>query len=149
MEYSDITSWWNDAVQRGEVHVDMHAFTCYYPNSEEKAGEYDNQQNIGWLNEEKEENMKFNSNETEVIPPELIAGYIIQRSPTDKFKFNVMAVDNEGDFLFIKASDLTFEKASAMVEVVNREHFPVVPSPTEVAFVQIGGESKVYNITAK
>lgn len=93
--------------------------------------------------------MKFNSNETEVIPPELIAGYIIQRSPTDKFKFNIIAVSAEDEFLFCAASDLTFEKASAMVEVVNREHFPVVPSPTEAVFVEIGGESKVYNITSK
>lgn len=89
------------------------------------------------------------SNETEVIPPELIAGYIIQRSPTDKFKFNIYATDSDGDLLFCVASDLTFEKASAMVEVVNREHFPVVPSPTEAVFVEIGGESKVYNITSK
>lgn len=89
------------------------------------------------------------SNETEVISPELIAGYILLRSPTDKFKFNIYATDSDGDLLFCAASDLTFEKASAMVEVVNQEHFPVVPSPTEVAFVQIGGESKVYNITTK
>ena len=89
------------------------------------------------------------SDETIQIPPELIAGYIIQRSPTDKFKFNVLAVDNEGDLLFCAASDLPFEKASAMVEVVNQEHFPVVESPTETVFVEIGGESKVYNITAK
>ena len=88
------------------------------------------------------------SNETIQIPPELIAGYIIQRSPTDKFKFNVLAVDNEGDLLFCAASDLPFEKASAMVEVVNQEHYPVVPSPTEAVFVEIGGESKVYNITS-
>lgn len=89
------------------------------------------------------------SNETIQIPPELIAGYIIQRSPTDKFKFNVLAVDNEGDLLFCAASDLTFEKASAMVDVVNNEHFPVVESPTETVFVEIGGISKVYNITSK
>ena len=88
------------------------------------------------------------SNETIQIPPELIAGYIIQRSPTDKFKFNVYATDSDGDLLFCAASDLTFEKASAMVEVVNQEHYPVVPSPTEAVFVEIGGESKVYNITA-
>ena len=93
--------------------------------------------------------MKYNSNETEVIPPELIAGYIIQRSPTDKFKYNVYAVDSDGDLLFCAASDLTFEKASAMVEVVNNEHFPVVESPTETVFVEIGGISKVYNITSK
>ena len=93
--------------------------------------------------------MKYSIDETEVIPSELVAGYIIQRSPTDKFKFNIYATDFEGDLLFCEASDLTFEKASAMVEVVNQEYYPVVPSPTEAVFIEIGGESKVYNITAK
>ena len=103
--------------------------------------------------------MKFNSlnrqqnfadsNETEVIPSELIAGYIIQRSPTDKFKYNIYAVDSDGYILFCEASDLTFEKASAMVEVVNQEYYPAVPTPTEAVFIEIGGESKVYNITSK
>lgn len=92
--------------------------------------------------------MKYNTNETEVIPPELIAGYIIQRSPTNRNLFNVYAVSSSDDLLFCAASDLPFEKASAMVEVVNQEHFPVVPSPTEAVFVEIGGESKVYNITS-
>ena len=91
--------------------------------------------------------MKFNITETIQIPPELIAGYILLRSPTDKFKFNVFAVSEDGEYLFCVANDLDFEKASAMVEVVNQEHFPVVPSPTETAFIEIGGESKVYNIT--
>ena len=93
--------------------------------------------------------MKYNTNETIQIPPELIAGYILLRSPTDKFKFNVLAVDNEGDLLFCAASDLPFEKASAMVEAINKEFYPVVESPTETVFVEIGGESKVYNVTAK
>jgi len=103
--------------------------------------------------------MKFNSlnhqqnltvsDETEVIPSDLVAGYIIQRSPTDKFKYNIYAVDSDGDLLFCAASDLTFEKASAMVEAVNQEYYPAVPSPTEAVFIEIGGESKVYNITAK
>ena len=93
--------------------------------------------------------MKYSIDETEVISPELIAGYILQRSPTDKFKYNIYAVDSEGDLLFCAASDLTFEKASAMVEVVNQEYYPVAPTPTEAVFIEIGGESKVYNITAK
>ena len=70
------------------------------------------------------------------------------RSPTDKFKFNCYAVDKEDELLFCAASDLDFEKASAWVEAINKEFHPVVPSPTEVAFVEVGGESKVYNITS-
>ena len=83
------------------------------------------------------------------LDPSLIAGYTLKRSPTDKFKFNCYAVDKEDELLFCAASDLDFEKASTWVEAINKEFYPVVPSPTEVAFVEIGGESKVYNITAK
>ena len=93
--------------------------------------------------------MKYVANETIQIDPPLIAGYILLRSPTDKFKFNCYAVDKEDELLFCAASDLDFEKASAWVEALNKEFYPVVPSPTEVAFVEIGGESKVYNITTK
>ena len=93
--------------------------------------------------------MKYTANDTIELDPSLIAGYILLRSPTDKFKFNCYAVDKEDELLFCAASDLDFEKASAWVEAINKEFYPVVPSPTEVAFVEIGGESKVYNITVK
>ena len=93
--------------------------------------------------------MKYTANDTIELDPSLIAGYVLLRSPTDKFKFNVYATDKDNDILFCAASDLDFEKASAWVEAINKEFYPVVPSPTEVAFVEIGGESKVYNITTK
>ena len=83
------------------------------------------------------------------INPDEIAGYLIKRSPTDKFKFNCYAVDKEDELLFCAASDLDFEKASAWVEAINKEFYPVVESPTETVFVEIGGISKVYNITSK
>lgn len=90
--------------------------------------------------------MKFNTNETEVISPELIVGYIIQRSPTDRNLFNVYAVSSNDDLLFCAASDLTFEKASAMVDVVNQEHFPVVPSPTELVTIQMENEQRIFKV---
>ncbi len=93
--------------------------------------------------------MKYTANDTIELDPSLVAGYILLRSPTDKFKFNVYATDRDNELLFCVASDLDFEKASAWVEAINKEFYPVVPSPTVVAFVEIGGESKVYNITAK
>ena len=92
--------------------------------------------------------MKYTIEDEIQIDPSLIAGYIIQRSPASHFKFSVFAVDSDGDYLFCAASDLDFEKATSLVDAVNKEYFPVVPSPTEVAFVEIGGESKVYNITS-
>ena len=95
---------------------------------------------------------EFNAMQNEDIQkinPDEIAGYLIKRSPTDMFKFNVYATDRDNELLFCAASDLDFEKASAWVEAINKEFYPVVPSPTEVAFVEIGGDYKVYNITAK
>ena len=92
--------------------------------------------------------MKHTCNETIQIPPEQIAGYIFMRSPTSHFLFNAYAVDSDGDLLFCLASDLDFEKASGWVDALNREYYPEVQSPTEVAFVEVGGIEKVYNITA-
>ena len=93
--------------------------------------------------------MKYTIEDEIQVDPSLIAGYILLRSPTDKFKYNVYATDKDNDLLFCAASDLDFEKASAWVEAINKEFYPVVESPTETVFVEIGGESKVYNITAK
>lgn len=93
--------------------------------------------------------MKYTIEDEIQVDPSLIAGYILLRSPTDKFKFNVYATDKDNDLLFCAASDLDFEKASAWVEAINKEFYPVVESPTETVFVEIGGISKVYNITSK
>ena len=93
--------------------------------------------------------MKYTIEDEIQVDPAQIAGYILLRSPTDKFKFNCYAVDKEGELLFCAASDLNFEKASACIEALNKEFYPVVESPTETVFVEIGGISKVYNITSK
>ena len=82
------------------------------------------------------------------INPDEIAGYIIQRSLASNFLFDVFAVNQEGELLVCVESDLSLEEAQQKVDAVNKEYFPVVPSPTEVVFVEIGGESKVYNITS-
>ena len=91
----------------------------------------------------------MNNEETINIDPAQITGYILLRSPTDKFKFNVYATDRDNKLLYCVDSDLDFEKASAWVEAINKEFYPVVESPTETVFVEIGGESKVYNIATK
>jgi hypothetical protein len=91
--------------------------------------------------------MKYTANDTIELYHSLIAGYVLLRSPTDKLKFNVYATDKDNELLYCVASDLDFEKASTWAEAINKEFYPVVPSPTETAFIEIGGESKVYNIT--
>ena len=93
--------------------------------------------------------MKYTANDTIELDPSLIAGYILLRSPTDKLKFNVYATDKDNELLYCVASDLDFEKASTWAEAINKEFYPVVESPTETVFVEIGGISKVYNITSK
>ena len=63
--------------------------------------------------------MKYTIEDEIQIDPSLIAGYVLLRSPTVKFKFNCYAVDKEDELLFCTASDLDFEKASAWVEAIN------------------------------
>ena len=95
---------------------------------------------------------EFNAMQNEDIQqinPDEIAGYVIQRSPASHFKFSVFAVSEDGAYLFCVANDLDFERAAVLVDHVNSQHFPNVPTPTETIFVEIGGVSKVYNITEK
>ena len=79
------------------------------------------------------------------IHPDEIAGYIIQRSPASHFKFSVFAVNSDGDYLFCAASDLDFEKATSLVDAVNKEYFPVVPSPTELVTIQLENEQRIFS----
>ena len=83
------------------------------------------------------------------INPDEIAGYVIQRSPTNKALFNVFAVDDNYEPLFCVECDLSLEEAQQKVDAVNKEYFPIVPSPTEATFIEVGGIYKVYNITEK
>ncbi len=93
--------------------------------------------------------MKYTIEDEIQVDPSLIAGYILLRSPTDKFKYNVYATDKDNDLLFCVDSDLDFEKASAWVEAINKEFYPMVLTPTEATFIEVGGIYKVYNITEK
>ena len=91
---------------------------------------------------------EFNAMQNEDIQqinPDEIAGYIIQRSPTSHFKFNAYAVNSDGDYLFCAASDLDFEKATSLVDAVNKEYFPVVPSPTELVTIQLENEQRIFS----
>lgn len=66
--------------------------------------------------------MTLTSSTPEGIDPSVISGFILLRSPAERFKYNVMAVDEEGEFLFCAASDLTFEKASDMMQAINNPY---------------------------
>ena len=80
------------------------------------------------------------------IHPDEIAGYLIKRSPTDKFKFNVYATDKDNDLLFCAASDLDFDKASAWVEAINKEFYPVMPTETEIVEIQLAEEKRIFKV---
>ena len=84
--------------------------------------------------------------ETIQINLDEIAGYIIQRSPASHFKFSVFAVDSDGDYLFCAASDLEFEKATSLVDAVNKEYFPVVPTETELVEIQLAEEKRIFKV---
>ena len=90
--------------------------------------------------------MKYVANETIQVSPASIAGYIIQRSLASHFKFSVFAVDSDGDYLFCAASDLDFEKATALVDAVNKEYFPVVPTETELVEIQLAEEKRIFKV---
>ena len=79
------------------------------------------------------------------INPDEIAGYIIQRSPTSHFKFNAYAVNSEGDYIFCAASDLDFEKATSLVDAVNKEYYPVLPTETELVEIQLENEQRIFS----
>ena len=88
----------------------------------------------------------MNNEETINIDPAQIAGYILLRSPTDKFKFNCYAVDSDGDYIFCAASDLDFEKAAALLDAVNKEYYPVLPTETELVEIQLAEEKRIFKV---
>ena len=90
--------------------------------------------------------MKYTANDTIELDHSLIAGYVLLRSPTDKFKFNVYATDRDNELLFCVASDLDFEKASAWVEAINKEFYPVLPTETELVEIQLAEENRIFKV---
>ena len=79
------------------------------------------------------------------IHPDEIAGYLIKRSPTNKALFSVFAVDWLYEPLFCVESDLSLEEAQQKVDAVNKEYFPVVPSPTELVTIQLENEQRIFS----
>ena len=91
---------------------------------------------------------EFNAMQNEDIQqinPDEIAGYVIQRSPTNKGLFNVFAVDDNYELLFCVECDLSLEEAQQKVDAVNKEYFPVVPSPTELVTIQLENEQRIFS----
>ena len=79
------------------------------------------------------------------INPDEIAGYLIKRSPTNKALFNVFAVDDNYESLFCVECNLSLEEAQQKVDAVNKEYFPVVPSPTELVTIQLENEQRIFS----
>ena len=91
---------------------------------------------------------EFNAMQNEDIQqihPDEIAGYVIQRSPASNFLFDVFAVSKEGGLLVCVESDLSLEEAQKKVDAVNKEYFPVVPSPTELVEIQLAEEKRIFS----
>ena len=79
------------------------------------------------------------------INPDEIAGYVIQRSPSSNFLFDVFAVNHKGELLVCVESDLSLEEAQQKVDAVNKEYFPIVPSPTELVTIQLENEQRIFS----
>lgn len=75
----------------------------------------------------------------------VIAGYSIKRSPTNKALFNVFAMDDNYEPLFCVESDLSLEEAQQKVDAVNKEHYPVAQSPTELVTIQLENEQRIFS----
>ena len=91
---------------------------------------------------------EFNAMQNEDIQqihPDEIAGYVIQRSPASNFLFDVFAVNQEGGLLVCVENDLSLEEAQQRVDAVNKEYFPVVPSPTELVTIQLENEQRIFS----
>ena len=91
---------------------------------------------------------EFNTMQNEDIQqihPDEIAGYVIQRSPASNFLFDVFAVNQEGELLVCVENDLSLEEAQQKVDAVNKEYFPVVPSPTELVTIQLENEQRIFS----
>ena len=92
---------------------------------------------------------EFNAMQNEDIQqinPDEIAGYIIQRSPTNKALFNVFAVDDNYEPLFCVECDLSLEEAQQKVDAVNKEYFPVVPTETELVEIQLAEGKRIFKV---
>ena len=79
------------------------------------------------------------------IHPDEIAGYIIQRSPASNFLFDVFAVNHQGELMVCVENDLSLEEAQQKVDAVNKEYFPVIPSPTELVTIQLENEQRIFS----
>ena len=79
------------------------------------------------------------------INPDEIAGYVIQRSPASNFLFDVFAVNHQGELMVCVENDLSLEEAQQKVDAVNKEYFPVVPSPTELVTIQLENEQRIFS----
>ena len=79
------------------------------------------------------------------IHPDEIAGYIIQRSPASNFLFDVFAVNHQGELMVCVENDLSLEEAQQKVDAVNKEYFPVAPSPTELVTIQLENEQRIFS----
>ena len=88
----------------------------------------------------------MNNEDIQQINPDEIAGYVIQRSPTNKALFNVFAVDDNYEPLFCVECDLSLEEAQQKVDAVNKEHFPVLPTETELVEIQLAEEKRIFKV---
>ena len=87
----------------------------------------------------------MNNEDIQQINPDEIAGYVIQRSPASNFLFDVFAVNHKGELLVCVESDLSLEEAQQKVDAVNKEYYPVVPSPTELVTIQLENEQRIFS----
>jgi len=64
--------------------------------------------------------MQFDqNNQIEIIDEKEVAGYQLFRSPTQHRKVNVVAINKDGDALFVRESDMEIDDAIKLLEELN------------------------------
>ncbi len=60
------------------------------------------------------------NDQIEVIDEKEVAGYQLFRSPTQLRKVNVVAINKDGDALFVRESDMEIDDAIRLLEELNK-----------------------------
>lgn len=73
-----------------------------------------------------------------------VAGFRMTRNFFNRNLFSVHAVDKNGELLVCMAPDLSFDDASALVEVLNRPYDEMIQKETELIKVQVNGQPRIF-----
>ena len=78
------------------------------------------------------------------IDDSAVAGYRVVRDPFNNLKFNVYAVDSEGNLLVLVINNLDLADAQETATILNAPHEMPEPQDTELVEVQVGNNLRYF-----